>query len=363
LNTGFSKAIGEYLTWTSDDNEYLLRAIEEMVTCLRTNPGVDFVYTDYWAHSLDSGGKGLRRLPDRLALDVRNEVGPCFLYTRRVYRTIGDYNPKLTLVEDYDYWIRINNRFKCLHYPVPLYLFRQHAKSLTSTKYDAISLFDSLLKYQNGYISFKEVGTSVFHFILHTVRSKISRQEKAALLITNTYRVFHLSFRLSIMALLSSFWIFVVKVPNKLYHTVGERFILNPFFIMLEHLTWYISSKKRLYRFNMVQNRKNILFIAPYLHVGGGPKVLTDIAKAAGRGEFSFHIISTEPEGDVWDRFRLYFDNVIVGAERVASQRVCNKYLLELIERLKIDLVLITDSRQGYTALPSLNRNSKISRS
>jgi glycosyltransferase involved in cell wall biosynthesis len=34
LNTGFSEAKGEFLTWTSDDNEYLPNAIEQMVDFL-----------------------------------------------------------------------------------------------------------------------------------------------------------------------------------------------------------------------------------------------------------------------------------------------------------------------------------------
>src|SRR3990170_3452478 len=35
LNTGFSNATGEYLTWTSDDNYYAKEAIEKMVSFLK----------------------------------------------------------------------------------------------------------------------------------------------------------------------------------------------------------------------------------------------------------------------------------------------------------------------------------------
>ena len=40
-----------------------------------------------------------------------NPVGACFLYSRRVYEVIGEYDPDLTLVEDFDYWQRICMRF------------------------------------------------------------------------------------------------------------------------------------------------------------------------------------------------------------------------------------------------------------
>ncbi len=33
-----------------------------------------------------------------------NPVGACFLYSRKVYETVGEYDPEMTLVEDYDYW-------------------------------------------------------------------------------------------------------------------------------------------------------------------------------------------------------------------------------------------------------------------
>ena len=47
LNTGFSQAKGDYLTWTSDDNCYRPNALTEMVAFLESEPEVDIVYTDY----------------------------------------------------------------------------------------------------------------------------------------------------------------------------------------------------------------------------------------------------------------------------------------------------------------------------
>lgn len=35
-----------------------------------------------------------------------NPVGACFLYSRKVYETVGEYDPEMTLVEDFDYWQR-----------------------------------------------------------------------------------------------------------------------------------------------------------------------------------------------------------------------------------------------------------------
>lgn len=134
LNTGFRNSVGEYLTWTSDDNYYTEDAIEEMVRFLQTYPEVDFVYAE--SYMIDEGRKdqGLRILRNKPVegLKVDNYIGACFLYRRKVYEVIGEYNPQLPLVEDYDYWVRVSRQFKMQRLFRPLYHYRFHADALTS---------------------------------------------------------------------------------------------------------------------------------------------------------------------------------------------------------------------------------------
>ena len=62
-----------------------------------------------------------------------NTVGACFLYTRKAYEAVGDYDNELILVEDYDYWQRIAMRFKTIALEDILYDYRRHSGALTST--------------------------------------------------------------------------------------------------------------------------------------------------------------------------------------------------------------------------------------
>lgn len=134
LNTGFRNSTGEYLTWTSDDNYYADNAIEEMVRFLQTYPEVDFVYAD--SYRINEGATGqdrsiMRNLPpDSLKED--NFIGACFIYKRKVYEAVGEYNPKTFLLEDYDYWIRVWKRFRMQRLLRPLHYYRFHQDSLTS---------------------------------------------------------------------------------------------------------------------------------------------------------------------------------------------------------------------------------------
>lgn len=181
LNEGFRKTTGDYLTWTSDDNEFLPDALEVMLGRLRET-GSDFVYADYWSLDETSGRREIVRLPETLDLGRRNDVGACFLYTRRVYCAVGDYNPHYEMVEDYDYWMRIAKRFKTARCPGPLYLYRYHSASLTTTRKPNQELFDRILKYRNGYAKLSELGWCAAYYFENMKRAFPEAAQRHAIL-------------------------------------------------------------------------------------------------------------------------------------------------------------------------------------
>lgn len=136
LNRGFSLAKGEYLTWTSDDNMYRPNALECMLRKLKENNNVDLVYASYQV--IDESGKPIMvSKADPRGLDHilgSNVVGACFLYTRKAYELVGDYDTDLLLVEDFDYWQRMFACVKATYIDEVLYDYRWHENSLTSTK-------------------------------------------------------------------------------------------------------------------------------------------------------------------------------------------------------------------------------------
>ena len=132
LNLGFARARGDYLTWTSDDNWYEPQAIERMLAFLQDHDA-DFVCGDYVViDETQPGPRLLRRLDDSPRFDEGNPVGACFLYSRRVIETVGQYDETCLLAEDYDYWIRVSRHFEIHHIAEPLYTYRLHCRSLTS---------------------------------------------------------------------------------------------------------------------------------------------------------------------------------------------------------------------------------------
>lgn len=155
LNSGFSICTGDYLTWTSDDNLYMENAVEVMLNHL-TSSGSNFVYCDYWRFSRrDFTDRKLVRPPDDLRLNRGNEVGACFLYSREVLLTVGEYDKHSAYAEDYDYWVRASEHFQLIHLSEPLYLYREHRRSISVTSAMEVPIASVLIRLRHGLIDEK----------------------------------------------------------------------------------------------------------------------------------------------------------------------------------------------------------------
>jgi glycosyltransferase involved in cell wall biosynthesis len=152
LSRGFRVARGEFLTWTSCDNRMAPTFLERMVDCLVRHPSWDMAYANL--DIIGDDGRPLRNttvygpdqhppgsehihLPDSTsALNVvaNNSVGAAFLYRSRVAMLLGDYSPHRFVMEDYDYWMRVNAVMTLRHvdFDDTLYEYRFHDTSLTS---------------------------------------------------------------------------------------------------------------------------------------------------------------------------------------------------------------------------------------
>jgi glycosyltransferase involved in cell wall biosynthesis len=141
LNTGFARARGAYMTWTSDDNLYEPDALERMVRYLEGSPATGLVYCDERLIGPDGEDLGPYAKPGPEVLADKNCVGACFLYRREVYEVVGEYDPEMFLVEDYDYWLRVARRFPIAHLKgVAPYRYRTHPGSLTSARRGEVAL-------------------------------------------------------------------------------------------------------------------------------------------------------------------------------------------------------------------------------
>ncbi len=148
LNSGFAVALGEYFSWTSDDNFYEKNAIQKMLSFLKEK-NAEFVYSNINEVNSEKNFVGPVLYSEPEKLKEINVVGSCFLYSKKVKDTIGEYAPETILVEDYDFWLRVSKKFCLVHLPELLYNARVHNQSLSSTKYFDVRITESLVKIKN----------------------------------------------------------------------------------------------------------------------------------------------------------------------------------------------------------------------
>ncbi|MGN0334583.1 MAG: glycosyltransferase family 2 protein [Lachnospiraceae bacterium] len=196
LNRGFALAAGDYLTWTSDDNYYRPQALEKMVAELEKGNS-EFVFAacsiideEGMEHSTISAPEEYRS-----AIWNWNFVGACFMYSRKAYETIGDYDPELFLCEDYDYWLRMFSRFEISYLDENLYAYRRHGKALSATNREG--QFDAFEKVLKKNFREKKNATTLDRFYLyrglHHSRSlqKSFKEKNKYLLKLMCYKVWH----------------------------------------------------------------------------------------------------------------------------------------------------------------------------
>ncbi len=148
LNKGFSLAKGEFYTWISCDNRFLPAFLEAMTGELNKHPQADMVFGNQYLID-DTGnritGHGWFEFPPNsgavcfppatplLNTIANNTIGAAFLYRAGCDGVLGGYSPHLFLLEDYDYFMRMNSLFRIRHRKgEPLYEYRFHEESLTA---------------------------------------------------------------------------------------------------------------------------------------------------------------------------------------------------------------------------------------
>ncbi len=127
FNTGFQLARGQFHTRLAQDDSLSKDAVELMVQRLRAEPDAGLVYADM--ETMDASGRVQRRvvLPEpEGALIWGNGLGVCVMWRRAVWEKVGEFDPAFDAAEDFDYWVRVAERFAIVKVNRALLRFRVH---------------------------------------------------------------------------------------------------------------------------------------------------------------------------------------------------------------------------------------------
>jgi glycosyltransferase involved in cell wall biosynthesis len=131
-----------------------------------------------------------------------------------------------------------------------------------------------------------------------------------------------------------------------------KRFLATPF-IIGERLSfsWEIPKSPK-------KDKPRILFLVPWLSMGGAEKVILDLAQGLS-DEFEAHIIITEQVMDNNWAYRFNTAREIIDLRKVVHYP-SNKtaYVVRYVAANHIDFVIISNSFVGYSAIPAIKRTS-----
>lgn len=132
LNIGFAHAVGDYWTWTSDDNTYHLDALEKMCTVLDERAEIDLVYADFSAVDMQGNLLEEKKLGKPEEIRFQDNVGACFLYRKSLALKAGPYDETMFLAEDYEFFIRCYKNGRFYHIAEDLYDYGRHEANLSA---------------------------------------------------------------------------------------------------------------------------------------------------------------------------------------------------------------------------------------
>ncbi len=128
---------GKYIMRLDADDYLDENALLVLSNILDTYPEVGLVYPDYYR--VDAEGEIIdierrKKVGEEVALLDLPAHGACTMLRKSCLIELGGYDESLTCQDGYDLWIRFINKYKPYNVNIPLFYYRQHAKSLTQDK-------------------------------------------------------------------------------------------------------------------------------------------------------------------------------------------------------------------------------------
>lgn len=106
------------------------------------------------------------------------------------------------------------------------------------------------------------------------------------------------------------------------------------------------------------RDQKNVLFIIPWMSVGGGDMVNLTIMRYIAKHDYNVHIFTSEQSKNEWkSRFEVITKNIVVlpsVIKNAQSQYEYTDYLVQYIRAANVETLIVSNSEFGYGCLPVL---------
>lgn len=141
-NKGMAASEGDYIAFLDSDDLYKENKLEEQVKTFEQNKDVDIVYNDCIAVDKDLNyintliSEGVyENEKDFLCMLLFRQIVPVpasIMLRRKCFEEGCVYSERYKHTEDYEYIIRLAQKYKFMYIPEPLYIYRRHENNLTN---------------------------------------------------------------------------------------------------------------------------------------------------------------------------------------------------------------------------------------
>ena len=137
INKGFKKATGDIVCWLNADDEFLPNTLQTVANYFNQHPRARLLYGD--AEAIDESGRsyGLRgnvkpTTFEELVMFGDFIVQPAAFWRSELINEVGFLDESLNYCLDYEYWLRVSQKFPLHYLPIPLARERFHPQAKTT---------------------------------------------------------------------------------------------------------------------------------------------------------------------------------------------------------------------------------------
>ena len=138
-NRGISQATGEYIAFLDADDLWTPDKLELQLAALRSHPQAGVAYS--WTYFMDEQGQSFHAdQPVTVEGNVQADLlvsnflahGSNPLIRRTAIDSVGEFNPAVAGAADWDYWLRLAEKWEFVVVPKAQIFYRQSSSSISS---------------------------------------------------------------------------------------------------------------------------------------------------------------------------------------------------------------------------------------
>jgi len=405
LNRGIKLSKGKYICFLDSDDAYKKNKLEKQLELIED--GYDMVFSKIktidkynnvivdsfiskWFNDFDFN----EVFNDDVKINFLKKNYICkgsVMIKRDILEKYGFFDERLITAYDYHLWLKLVGNIKIAQCGEKLKYYRWHGDNETTKnnirmKLETILIFGEYLE-KNGksgekniqyveaiYSHLKDNGVLEFFGFFQIYKKFCRKNDVISFVADNVLFEYLKNFleknsvdngvRKTKVGTIGYYW----KMIRKIYKERGIKSLVVKFLNKIRELSnkltgkiFFSFKKKSISRYiekNVeVNNKHNVLFIIPWMTVGGGDKVNLDIALNINKDKFALHFITTEMSKNEWhNRFKKITKNIFHLPD-ITSGDLFEFFILEYIRYAKIKTVVVSNSGKGYDCLEKIKNN------